>query len=103
MTRPSFVTQEDLNRWSEIIDNDPLIPTSLAQNAIIREVCYAGQWLADRLTELKCPDNLIGQLMFSAGRLCFGQPDPWIIHQEVLNQYINGTLEFEVDPKESFN
>jgi hypothetical protein len=100
MPRPSFVTNEDLLRWSEIIDKDPLIPSSIAQNAIIREVCYAGQWLSEKLTELDCPDHLVGQMMYTAGRICFGRKDPWDIHQEMLRQFIDGTLEFEMDPNE---
>lgn len=100
MSRPTFVTNEDLSRWSEIIDNDPLIPSSMAQNPIIREVCYAGQWLADRLTELQCPDHLIGRMMYTAGQLCFGRPDPWEVHQEILTQFVDGTLEFEMEPEE---
>ncbi len=101
MPRPNTVTNEDLDRWSEIIDNDPLVPTSMAQNPIIREVCYAGQWLADKLTELNCPDHLIGRMMYTAGRLCFGRKDPWEVHLDMLSRFIDGTLEFEMDPEET--
>ena len=100
MPRPSTVTNEDLTRWSETIDNDPLVPESLSQNPIIREVCYAGQWLADKLTELNCPDHLIGRMMYSAGRMCFGRKDPWEIHFDILNRFVDGTLEFEMEPNE---
>ena len=58
MSRPESVTHEDIMRWSEKIDNDPLMDTALADNPIIREVCYAGQWLVDRLVELKCSFGL---------------------------------------------
>jgi len=98
MPRPNTVTNEDLLRWSETIDNDPLMSESLAQNPIIREVCYAGQWLADKLTELNCPDHLIGRIMFTAGKLCFGRKDPWEIHHDILTRFIDGTLEFAMDP-----
>lgn len=100
MPRPESVTNEDLLRWTDTIDNDPLMSEGLAQNPIIREVCYAGQWLADKLAELNCPDNLIGRMMFTAGRLSFGRPDPWDIHLDILNRFIDGTLEFETDPEE---
>jgi hypothetical protein len=100
MTRPSSVTNEDLSRWSEIIDNDPLVPESVAQNAIIREVCYAGQWLADRLAELDCPDHLVGRIMYTAGKMCFGRKDPWEIHIDILNRFIDGKLEYEMEPSE---
>jgi hypothetical protein len=101
MPRPDFVTNEDISRWSESIDNDPLMDQNLAQNPIIREVCYAGQWLADKLTELNCPDHLIGRMMWTAGRICFGRKDPWAIHQDILDRFIQGTLEFEMDPEET--
>lgn len=100
MPRPNTITNEDLDRWSEIIDNDPLVPTSMSQNPIIREVCYAGQWLADKLTELNCPDHLIGRMMYTAGRLCFGRKDPWEVHLDMLNRFVDGTLEFEMEPDE---
>ena len=100
MPRPKSVSEEDLLRWSEIIDNDPIIPASMSQNYIIREVCYAGQWLSEKLSELECPDHLITRMMFSAGRACFGRPDPWAVHQEMLEQFINGTLEFEMETDE---
>ena len=97
MPRPDSVTNEDILRWSETIDTDPLIPTPMAQNAIIREVCYAGQWMADKLIEMDCPDDLIGRMMFTAGRICFGRKDPWEVHQELLQQFVDGVLEFEED------
>lgn len=100
MSRPETITYEDILRWSETIDNDPLMDANLAQNPIIREACYAGQWLGDRLTELECPDHLIGRIMYTAGALCFGRKDPWMIHQDLLTRFIDGTLEFEVDLEE---
>jgi hypothetical protein len=101
--RPETVTYEDLQRWSEKIDNDPLMDANLAQNPIIREVCYAGQWLVDRLTELDCPDHVIGRIMYTAGRICFGRKDPWIVHQNILTQFANGTLEYEEEPEDNRN
>jgi hypothetical protein len=101
MPRPESVTNEDLSRWSEKIDNDSLITAGMADNPIIREVCYAGQWLADRLMELECPDHIIGRIMYTAGRICFGRKDPWAVHQDILSQFIDGTLEYELDPNEA--
>jgi len=103
MPRPSSVTNEDLTKWSEKIDNDPLMDQNLAQNPIVREICYAGQWLADKLTELDCPDHLIGRMMYTAAQICFGRKDPWEIHLEILNRFIDGTLEFEMEPEENLN
>lgn len=101
--RPESVTNEDIFRWSEKIDNDPLMDVALAQNPIIREVCYAGQWLADKLTELNCPDHIIGRIMYTAGGLCFGRKDPWKVHQDIHQRFVDGTLEFEPEPEENLN
>ena len=103
MPRPESVTYEDISRWSEKIDNDPLMNTVLAQDPIIREVCYAGQWLVDRLTEIECPDHIIGRLMYTAGRLSFGRKDTWRVHQDLLEKFIDGELEFEQEPPENQN
>jgi len=100
MPRPNSVTNEDLLRWSEKIDNDPLLTPSITQSPIIREVCYAGQWLADKLIELNCPDHLIGRIMYTAGQLSFGRKDPWEVHQNILARFIDGDLEYEMDPTE---
>ena len=95
MTRPEFVSNEDILRWSEKIDNDPLVPPELVEHPLIREVCYAGQWLNEKLVELDCQDDIIGRIMYTAGAICYGRPDPWIIHQNILQKFIEGTLEFE--------
>lgn len=94
MLRPTFVTEEDLNRWSTNIDEDKRIPQSLINSPLIREVCYAGCWLAEELEELKCPEHLIVRIQHAAGKLSFGR-DIWEVHQFVLNEYKNNNLEFE--------
>lgn len=101
MPRPDSVTQEDILRWDEIIDSDPLISVGMAQNPIVREVCYAGQWLVERLDELDCPDHLIGRIMYTAAGLCFGRKDFWAIHQEIFDKFKDGSLEFAMDPEET--
>src|SRR5277367_6774952 len=100
MPRPDSVTNEDIFRWSKKIDSDPHMDSVLAENPIIREVCYAGQWLADKLVELDCPDVLIGRMMYTGGALCFGRKDPWGVHRDLLTRYIDGTLEFAEEPGE---
>jgi hypothetical protein len=99
MPRPEYVTNEDIFRWDEKIDEDPNMSPAMRDSPIVREVCYAGQWMAEKLTELNCPDHLIGRMMWTAGELCFGRKDPWAIHQEVLNSFIDGTIVFEIDPE----
>jgi hypothetical protein len=103
MPRPDYVTNEDISRWDTIIDSDPVLDPNLAQNPHIREVCYAGQWLVEKLDELECPDHLIGRMMWTAATICFGRKDPWEIHQEILTKFVDGTLEFEMEPEENLN
>jgi len=100
MHRPEFVTSEDITRWSEIIDKDSNIPQFVRESAIMREMMYAGLWMGEELLKLKCNPVLIGRIQFTTGSLCFGKPDPWEVHQEVLQAYQNNELEFEMDYSE---
>ena len=100
MPRPIHLPNEDLQRWSAIIDQDPNMPTAMSSNPIIREVLYAGQYLSDQLREQHCPEHIIGQLMYRAGQLSFGQKDPWRVHLDLLERYQTGTLIFEIDPND---
>ena len=84
MPRPESVTNEDIARWDEEIDNDPDMGL-MGTFAIIREVCYAGAWMAEELERLQCPDELIGK-------------DPWEVFASLLRQYKNNELEFELEP-----
>lgn len=97
MPRPTSVTNEDIARFSENIDNDPNMDPALAESPIIREVCYAGQWIHDKLTELHCDEVLIARIMYTAGALSFGRKDPWTVHQEILSKYLENELEYEDD------
>jgi len=96
MSRPEFISNEDIARWSENIDNDPRIPEAIANSPIIREVCYAGLWLSEQLEELKCPEDLIVRIQHAAGGLSFGR-DIWDTHQKVLESYKNNEMEFETE------
>lgn len=94
MPRPDFVTNEDILRWSEKIDQD--LPPNLASDAIIREVCYAGQWLVEQLRELQVPEEIMARLQYTAGKLSFGR-DPWDMHRGLLLAYEDNQLDFETD------
>lgn len=98
MSRPNFITDEDISRWSNEIDNSPLLPKDLVKSAVIREVCYAGLWLAEELFKLNCPDSLVTRIQYSAGKSSFGK-DAWDIHQKYLNGYKNNELFFETEPE----
>jgi|WetSurMetagenome_2_1015567.scaffolds.fasta_scaffold1036351_2 hypothetical protein len=97
MLRPNFVTEEDILRWDNMINNDPLMPVSLASSPTIREVCYAGLWLCDELEKLLCPDDIIVRLQHTAGRLSFGR-NTWEVSSKLLEDYKNNNLTFENDP-----
>lgn len=99
MPRPDFVTNEDLSRWDTEIDNDPNLPKSLADNPIIREVCYAGEWLVEELRKLGCPDEFIARIRYTAGQLSYGR-EIWEVHRNMLEAYKNNQLEYEVDYNE---
>lgn len=96
MPRPSFISNVDIDRWSNLIDEDKTASPELYSSPIIREVCYAGLWLVEQLNLLKCPESIIVRIQWTAGRMSFGE-DPWEVHQEILCQYKDNTLVFEAD------
>lgn len=100
MPRPIEVDNTKIAEYDQRIDNDPQVNKALVSSPIIREVCYAGQYLSDQLHLLECPETLIGQILYTAGQLSFGRKDPWEIHQELLSKFILDDLEFEMDKNE---
>lgn len=96
MRRPDFVTNEDIDRWSSIIEADPTFPKDYADQVILKEVCYAGLWLSESLQAIECPDEMIIRIQWTAGRLSFGR-DVWEVHQKMFNDYIDNKLVFESD------
>lgn len=100
--RPDFVKDEDISRWSNNIEKDPNMPSFVLSNAIFREVCYSGLYLSEELEKLKCPDEIIVRIQFTAGKLSFGR-DPWEVCIDLLNRYKKDELEFESDPDKELN
>jgi len=96
MNRPEFVTEADIQRWSDTIDNDPNPLRHFADFAILRELLYASFWLAESLQKEGCPAEIIPRIQYTMGGLSFGK-DPWIIAQEMLEAYKNNEMEFEID------
>lgn len=96
MTRPDFITDQDINRFRETIQEDPFAKEFINVPLFV-EVCYAGLWLAEELEKLNCPEELSVRIQFHAGQLSFGR-DPWDVHQEILEGYRNNTLEYEAEP-----
>lgn len=99
MNRPEFVTDEDIQRWSDIVDNDKTLPKHFADFAILREVLYASFWLAENLQKDGCPAEIITRIQYTMGSLSFGK-DPWVVAQEMLAAYKNNEMEFEIDYNE---
>lgn len=85
---------EDYARFDQSIDADPILPKDLAQNPVIREVLYAGQHLKEKLLKLDCDKELVGRIMYSAGQASFGM-EPWAVHQEYFDRFIDRDLDFE--------
>lgn len=98
----SLVTLEEIAKYDQLIDNDPLIPANYKMVAVIREVCRAGLWLSEQLTKSGCPGILITRIQWTAGRLSYGR-DIWEVHKDILQKYQNNELIFEEDPDEIKN
>jgi hypothetical protein len=96
MSRPKFITENDISRWANQIDNDKSVPKGLINSPVIREVCFAGLWLCEELNKLNCPDLLITRIQYTAGKLSFGK-DVWEVHQQMLDGYKNNQLDFAMD------
>jgi hypothetical protein len=99
--RPKFLTEEDILRYSNSLDNDPDFPKVLFDSVIVKEVCIAGLWLCEELEKLSCPETLIVRIQYTAGKMSFGN-DPWDVHQKILEDYKNNKLVFE-DSEEVLN
>lgn len=96
--RPDFVTEEDIKRWDFNMENDLQLPKIVLEWPTLKEVCYAGFYLAEQLDALRCPPEYIVRIQYTAGRLSFGR-DPWEVSQELLELYKLNQLEFEPDPE----
>jgi hypothetical protein len=94
LIRPEFVTNEIILKWDDILNNDPLMPKEFLQEPLIKEVCYAGLWLIEKLKDLECPDEIITKIQITAGKLSFGK-NFWEVHEKILNDYIDNKLIFE--------
>jgi hypothetical protein len=97
MPRPDFVCQSDIERWDEIIESDEYMPKKFADSPELKEVVFAGIWLAEELIKLDCPDSLLVRIQYTAGMISFGR-DPWDISQMLLDGYKKGELDIEPEP-----
>jgi hypothetical protein len=99
MSRPDFITAQDVSRWTKIIESDKQIPSDLAANPTIREVCYAGLFLSEQLADLNCPEELLVRIQYTAGKMSFGR-DPWEVHQQMLEDFKSNKIVFDMEPSE---
>jgi len=99
MPRPIEVNVEKIAEYDEMIDNDPNFPEGMQNNKLVREVCYAGLYMCEQLEALGCPEALMVRIQYTAGKQSFGS-DPWEVHQEMLAQYKNNELKFDLEPDE---
>lgn len=102
MTRPKFISEEDIIRWTKNIETDQNIPKYVLKQDSIKEVCFAGLYLAEELTKLNCPEDLVFRIQYTAGKMSFGK-DPWEVSIMILNKFKDNTLEFEISTEDKLN
>lgn len=102
MSRPEFITKEDVKKWADNIDNDPKMKQfgGSLKNEGFREMCYAGLWLAETLDGLGAQREFIQRMQFTAGRMCLGR-DPWDVSQFILKAYKNGEFDESSEPEDA--
>lgn len=99
--RPDFISQNDINKWLEVIKNDESIPKNLfVENEELLEVCLAGLWLCEELDKQSCPAEIMIRVQYTAAQLSY-KKDPWEIHQFILKQYNSNNLIFEDSEEDS--
>lgn len=91
MPRPQFITEDQIKNWDQKLDPQT---SKWALTPALKELCYAGFYLSEKLKEENCPDELIARIQYTAGQLSFGK-DAWDIHIEILENYYNQTLIIE--------
>ena len=93
MKRPDFVTNEQINRWSDALEKDKFTPAFFKETDLLREIMYAGFWLLEELETLECEELLITRIQFTHGAMSYGN-DCWKIANDLLIAYKNNELEF---------
>ena len=99
MPRPDSITNDDIVRWSNNIDNDPYFisgSTLDIKNPACREVLYAGLWLTEQLLSIGCSEENLVQIQYTAGRASYRR-DPWEAHTAMLESYLREELMFEAN------
>ena len=96
-----YASPEQIEQYDLLIDNDPYMG-DLKNNPEIREVCRAGLWMCEELSQLNCPEQLIVRIQFTAGKLSYNK-NPWEIHNSILQDYKNNKLYIDNKKNEILN
>lgn len=92
MPRPNTITNAQLLQWDNNLNQT--ISADILELSLIKEVCYAGLYLAEELDKLSCPEDLIVRIQFTAGQLSFGR-DPWEVSNQLIEDYKDNKLSYE--------
>ncbi len=89
--RPNDISDEDIQRWNSIIENDKAHITDVViketyNRPEVIEVCLAGLWMAEQLSEMGVEDETIYEIQYQAGRLSVGR-DPWEISKFFIESF----------------
>ena len=94
--KPDYISQEQYDKWMDLVSKDPQIPSDFKQHPVAREVCIAGHFLKQELDALNCPNDLQLRIFYTFGQLSH-EADPWDMAQLIIKEYKDGTLVFEND------
>jgi hypothetical protein len=93
MKRPDFVDNDMITRWGDALDKDGMVPEFFKKTDLLREIMFAGFWLLEELTRLKCESDTIVRIQFTHGSMSYGN-DTWKVAEDLLTAYKAGELEF---------
>lgn len=89
-TRPDFITDEQIAAWDDNIENDEALLETLSYDLInrpeIKEVLYAGLWVAEELTKMGYDSTTVTDIQYAHGRQSFGN-DTWQIAKIFVDAY----------------
>ena len=93
--KPDYISQTQYDEWVKRLQDDPFIP-EMFKTSEKRDICIASYWINDQLEALKCPSEIRIRIAFTLGR-SIKESDPWTCAQSLLQDYVDGSLEFEDD------
>lgn len=88
MPRPNTITELQIAKWNQFIEEDAFLPAELKSNSSIRELLLAAHWLEEELNLQSCPVDLKEQFKYTLGEMSFGH-DPWQQARVLIEAYRN--------------